>query len=1121
MDNQVFERCVADLLRSDFPSLVPIAGGDDAGMDAAVADGQDAPIPVVVTTAEDVIGNLRRNLRRYADTVGKRDKAVLVTSRDLTPRKRRNLEDAATELGFTLLQIYDRDALADRLYGNSRWCRELLGLSGEPRPLSRIPESSRPSFDIPLIGRGTELQWLESTSGDRVVVGDPGSGKTFLVHQLVKAGNALYAVDDDRGRLADSLLDLRPEVVIVDDAHVRLGRLRLLRHLREEIDGFDLVVTTWRGAEAKVAAELGHPGDGQILRLELLPRNDIVEIFKARGVRTTDVYLRELVDQAANKPGLAVTLARLWHQGAYESLFRGSALADETQKAVEELLGEDESPALLACFALGGDRGVAMEEVGDFLRMSLADVQAKAANLSAAGILSEVDRETLAIWPRQLRTALLDAVFFGAGATALPWQRLFPYVASRRAAVETLALAKARGVDVPPDELERLVIEAGSTRGWQIYIQLGEREALLGLERYRGDRKDLLLPALSTRADSVIDRILDNVAAQPVGTQGGQSPALEALKTWVKDTEYPEDEIVDRRHRLTRRAVARLRSGADACPALEALLIALSPGLESTTIDPGAGNTVSIRSGILDVSAIQTLHALWEEIWPALLDLSGFDPAPLLQLAEETVDPRPLVSPEVIERTREARWSFARRVLSDVAALPWLTVGSATRARRLAEQLGLDLSLETDPDFEAVFPPHWTTGDYLEWEQERLAEVQELAARLSRQEPSAVAHRVAELKGEAEKAGRSSQGFTPQLAEQIALRVEDPMHWLHELQRADVPSGLLLSLVPFLDRVVNEACLGWEEALARSLRDERLARAAVWQVLKHPNPGDELLNLALAQAPDMADNVVETLCLQGRVSNETLLRLLEHADDDVAVHAAVGEWLAKPRGEVRERMLVPWREVILRARTSEFGGRQSRPTIDYWLRQILGSDAELAEAWLRRRIETAPETMVGWLYDEDHVVVHAVRALSAEQRERLLDDLQPGPALQLMSRLLVGRDATRYAALLERPELADAHLAPLEWGPPDDEWVHLARTALAAGKSSDAVAIAAFHGSHTMSGPFSAYWRRWEDAFADLTRSTNAAIRDVGVRGVQIAREDVEREQRRERSAALRGWQSA
>ncbi len=65
LDPDLFEACVTDILRTEYPTLVPIPGGTDAGQDGAIADGLGVPFPLVVTTEKDVIGNLTKSLKSY------------------------------------------------------------------------------------------------------------------------------------------------------------------------------------------------------------------------------------------------------------------------------------------------------------------------------------------------------------------------------------------------------------------------------------------------------------------------------------------------------------------------------------------------------------------------------------------------------------------------------------------------------------------------------------------------------------------------------------------------------------------------------------------------------------------------------------------------------------------------------------------------------------------------------------------------------------------------------------------------------------------------------------------------------------------------------------------------
>ena len=106
LDPQLFEQCAAALLRNIYPGLAPIRGGSDAGMDGPISDAEGVAFPLVTTTQEDVIGNLTKNLNSYLQNGGTRRRVVLATSQELTPKRRRNLEERASELGFTLISIF-------------------------------------------------------------------------------------------------------------------------------------------------------------------------------------------------------------------------------------------------------------------------------------------------------------------------------------------------------------------------------------------------------------------------------------------------------------------------------------------------------------------------------------------------------------------------------------------------------------------------------------------------------------------------------------------------------------------------------------------------------------------------------------------------------------------------------------------------------------------------------------------------------------------------------------------------------------------------------------------------------------------------------------------------------
>ena len=237
LDEDLFQTCVGDLLGSVYPGLVPYKGGDDAGMDGAVPDGEGEPFPLIVTTGEDAIGNLTRNLHSYLRDNRRRRKAVFATSKSLTPRRIQNLFNRAEDLGFILINVHKQEDIARLLYRHPEWCRDLLGLTGRPASLSLIPLSRRPLIEQQLIGRENDYIWLKETKGDRLIVGQPGSGKTFLLFRFAKEGQGFFVISEDLGEIANGIRTLQPNSIIVDDSTSKAGIACQPYSLAERVGG--------------------------------------------------------------------------------------------------------------------------------------------------------------------------------------------------------------------------------------------------------------------------------------------------------------------------------------------------------------------------------------------------------------------------------------------------------------------------------------------------------------------------------------------------------------------------------------------------------------------------------------------------------------------------------------------------------------------------------------------------------------------------------------------------------------------------------------------------------------------------------------------------------------------
>ena len=290
LDPTVFEACAEDLLRRVWPGLVPVRGGNDHGFDGAVADTRGrAPFPLISTTAKDLTGNLRRNLRRAQQQNPTLDRALFATSRVVTPRTRKTLHDQAGSLGVTLVQIADQDWFAQELYRAPAWSKRLLGVTGHPPALSQFPKSRRPILGDRILGRERVVRWLLERAGDCLLVGSPGSGKTFLLQGLVQQGEALFKVGDDPTQIANDLRELMPAAVIIDDAHSNPEQVDRFIQLRQDVaSDARIIATSWpsHAAEVKNALQIG---TSEVRDLDspddLLDADTMIQIIKSTGLR--------------------------------------------------------------------------------------------------------------------------------------------------------------------------------------------------------------------------------------------------------------------------------------------------------------------------------------------------------------------------------------------------------------------------------------------------------------------------------------------------------------------------------------------------------------------------------------------------------------------------------------------------------------------------------------------------------------------------------------------------------------------------------------------------------------------------------------------------------------------
>lgn len=1108
LDPKLFERCVTDLLRDVFPTLVPISGGADAGMDGAIADGVGPAYPLVCTTDKSVIRNLTKSLDSYLRHGAWRRQIVLVTSQELTPRKRRNLEAGARNKGFVLLQIYEREAVADRLYDSPRWCRELLGLTGIPSALSAIPPSRRPLLGGGLVGRQEDLDWLRRTGGDLLLVGPPGSGKTFLLRSMALEGGGLFLASDDLTEVANAVRAQKPVAIFVDDAHLNPACLVRLRQLREQIGAeFVLIATAWAGAEDEVVEAL-HIAHGQVRTLQLLSRDDVVEVVNGCGVRNPVELVREIVDQAEGRPGLAVSLAYLCLQGGIEEVIRGDALKRSTLTDFGKLVGE-EATHVLAAFAVGGDGGMKPSVVASALEMPLREVRMVLTRLAAGGVIDQArhswvldaprtgttadDEPALVVRPEGLRYALVRDVFFDSVAP-LPIDRFLDGAPEAKEAAHTLVRAAGFGAPVPTEMLTLVIERSGAEGAWAEFAALGEDKAKWVIEQHPEALSIVAEAALERAPVAAIPRLLALAAEDKRPQNLSPGHPLRRLDNWVHEALPETGQAVLRRRQLLEGLADWNSDGEDEVVG-QVIGMVMSPAFNAMSVDPGAGRTLTMTRGLLNLDELRKLQGLWPRALDMLRERGSASWNYVFDILHGWSYPGFYGSGELPAEIVSIMHGFARRMLADVVAAADGDPGVLHRAMEAADNLGWELRVDLDPEFEVLFPTEDLDEDFDEQDSRQAAAAAKLADEWQRRDPAGVARRIQKLETAAKNVGHTHPRKGHLLGGELAKRVESVVTWARSLLEVGSSSDLLF---PFLSAAVTRREHGWGELLSDCLDDPALAASAMGLVLTISDPPEALLDKAIDEAQQFARHV-ETVCRGGGVSSRTMVRLLGHEDVRIAAAAAVGEWYSKPVEEVRRDLEEVWRKAILGA-----------PADDHMMRRILESDATLAQDWLLRRVGEEEAIVTDRL---EPAMLGAISTLGRDQRLSVLRAMKDQTSRRSLTNALIGGDLQLYEEFLRSEELGPAHLWPLE-GKPAGSWAEKAKLALEAGFAPERVARASYSGTRQWAGNESDMWRDWADRFRALMSHAHSGVREVARAGIEYA------EQRRERALATERLQA-
>ncbi len=1097
-DGNKFQSCAADLLRKDYPNLTPVSGGNDAGVDGGAVHADGQKIQLICTVQDSVITNVGNSLTESQKKDQKSGYVLVATSQALTALQKRNLEKKVAEFGKTLLPVVDQEAMANRLYRNPRWLKELLGITGTPPALSRIPVNLRPTFDLEITGRDAEKKAVIEADRDLVVVGQPGSGKTSLLVNLAGEVGAAFLVATDPTAIANAIREMQPKRIIVDDAASRLDLLNTLRQIRQEIGaGFRIIATCWPSQQLLVAAQLGIKGE-PVVELEQLPQKMIKEIVTALKIHGPDELVHEILHQAAGKPGLAVTLCQLCLRSGTHGLFTGDALTDDLRVSFESA-GTEHALNILGYFALGGKDGMAVEAVAKLTGVAAVALRDAAETMSAAGVLQEVADDRLAVEPARLRQALVRDVFFKK--MPLDWKSALPHVPSIEAALETIIAAGLLGGTIPHKEFQAL-LEAVDPKSGKLsdlcgqYARLGvdpARWVLATFPRLAGKIGHNLLEVIPGEALLVLLR-----AATGERQLLGRDVELKPIADWIYEC-GDAAESLPRRELLLHTLEGMAAELKGTVVLLAAVRIVMALGFEWTGTTPGDPYQFSITSGLVTQQVMEQIALLWPRVSALLRDFPPPAVFGLPKLVNDWTNPRmhgSAASPQFEAACR----AHARRMLADILGeyrTQWTVV---SRFSTVAEFLGQPLPRDTSTLAGKLFPPRQLDPKSYDLDAEAAA----LAAEWNDRgpQPDFVREWVrVDAEAQAANVGSRMGRF---VAHGVAERTREPEKWFDALVQADAPLDFV---APLAARCCKESEAFRREFIAKNLKHPRYGVAAVEQLVASIPAGDELwfgADTALAEHAEQ----IKWMVIRDAVPAATLETLLTGHGVAVARSVAAELWSRVRDGKLPETLRPAWERAVVEAMEG-----------DHELTEIALARPDLAFAWLKHRINRSMEEDRALRDLGSHRLEGAMTAaLSPEQRRDLIDAFGAENHHSELLRALIGGDLALFRHALRRPEtreMVGAHLGVP--GDPVDSWAARATLLLDAGYTEDQVMWASDVIGGGWTGPISRYYEAKRVCFARLLDHHDARVQRIGSTAVTFLTQRRDEARTVERRAAVRG----
>ena len=956
--------------------------------------------------------------------------------------------------------------------------------------LATVPLRVRPLTTVPLLGRDEELGWLRSKTGDVVVFGQPGSGKTYLLFHYARECGGRFLLTKNEDVAAKAILSMRPPLVIVDDAADKKDMIQRLVHLRGEMGlSYRLVAICWPFEWEQVLANMMLPRSAA-LELSLLNRNTIAEIIqsviKDAGYQAPNDIVREINNQAVGRPGLAVALTQASLKEDLQAVMRGETLAQKMSSLFNSIVG-GRAAHIMAAFSVGGKAGMEMEAVSRAMNIPILELHQALREMAPGGVLDPLSGTRLMVIPGALRRAIIKDVFFKPGGVCLPqsfYEALLNSAPDRDEAVHTLLESVHVGAVVDHSWLQSLVAICGSAKVWDAYAWMGPDQCRHIIENHPEMIAHIIEPALHYTPSLIIPRMLESAVIDNRPLNSHPEAPLRKLADWVSHAKVETPDVVQRRRDLLAAIKAWLDGGGDHHTAFRALAPCFSLGYEMTDTDPGEGMKVTFSSGLLSLSDVDVIAALWPEFLEIVRTHGVPDWKPLTSIISEWLSPRNRFGKSGGADYLGKTLPVARRMIVDLVPLSNGHNGFLRWAYMHAVEAELDPGLiPVNQEYLQLYPVERLSADWKAEEEKNARNAEALVDSWKSLTFLDIISRLQRYESEAASMGHSWPRLSTYVCRLIAGRRDVQASDVLSLIKSGVPADLI---DPFLVSAFERG-VSMDAALRNCISRNGYRHLVIYHTLMGRTPH---IYPEISQLLSEYTEYMESLVYHGKIPEKIMQLLLTHEDKYVRLSAALVEFRFDPKGQVRDSVKTAWRAAVVEGLTEYERARDLRHIHD--LDKIVAYDRTLAFAILMAMAIKGGFSMAMW----DMTPIAPLSVLNREERLNLLDTCKDLFITEI-PKVLIGDDINLYRQFLARAEMKRHHLTPLVGLPTDAGWIDKALVALDAGYAPMDVALAVRGKYWGGFGPMSKMWQEWIDKFKPLLDHANPKVQAIGRAGVE------------------------